>query len=112
MILTPQSPSPLVMDWVDRHRDARSFVLHLVGIPCTILGVLLLPIYVLLVSISVFLLALILFVGGFLIQFLGHGLDGSEPGEIRGIRIWLAKRREARLERARISAALPELDRS
>jgi hypothetical protein len=83
-----------------------------VGIPCTILGVLLLPVYVLLVSLPVFLFALILFVGGFLIQFLGHGLDGTEPGEIKGIRIWLARRREARIERDRITAVMPELDRS
>ncbi len=112
MIFTPQPPSPLVNNWIERHQDVRSFVLHLIGIPCTILGVLLLPIYVLLVSFSLFGLALILFVGGFLIQFLGHGLDGTEPGEIKGIRIWLSRRREARLERNRIPVALPELDRS
>ena len=112
MIFTPQPPSPLVNNWIERHRDVRSFVLHLIGIPCTILGVLLMPVYVLLLSFTVFALALTLFVGGFLIQFLGHGLDGSEPGEIKGIRIWLAKRRVARLERNRIPAALPELDRS
>ncbi len=41
MIYPPQSPSPLVNNWVERHRDPRSFVLHLLGIPCTILGVLL-----------------------------------------------------------------------
>jgi hypothetical protein len=112
MIFTPQPPSPLVNDWVERHRDVRSFVLNLFGIPCTILGVLMMPIYVLLLSMTVFLFALTLFVGGFLIQFLGHGLDGTEPGEIRGIRIWLAKRREARIQRERLSGVIPELDRS
>ncbi len=112
MISTPQPPSPLVNNWIARHQDIRSFVLHLLGIPCTILGVLLLPIYVLLMSFSLFVFALVLFVGGFLIQFLGHGLDGTEPGEIKGIRIWLAKRREARLERNRMAVSLPELDRS
>jgi hypothetical protein len=110
MIFTPQPPSPLVNNWIDRHRDIRSFVLHLIGIPCTILGVLLMPIYILLLSLTVFLFALTIFVGGFLVQFLGHGLDGTEPGEIKGIRIWLAKRRQARLDRKRISGALPELD--
>jgi hypothetical protein len=112
MILTPQPPSPLVNDWIERHRDVRSFVLHLFGIPGTILGVLLMPIYVMLLSGVVFLFAVTLFVGGFLIQFLGHGLDGSEPGEIRGIRIWLARRRAARLERQRIAVTIGELDRS
>jgi uncharacterized membrane protein YGL010W len=112
MILTPLSPSPLVNNWIERHQDVRSFVLHLLGIPCTILGVLLLPIYVLLLSFTLFLFALALFVGGFLIQFLGHGLDGTEPGEIKGIRIWLAKRRASRLERGQLPVALSELDRS
>jgi uncharacterized membrane protein YGL010W len=112
MIFTPQPPSPLVNNWIERHRDARSFVLHLFGIPCTILGVLLMPIYILLLSFTLFLFALTLFVGGFLIQFLGHGLDGTEPGEIKGIRIWMAKRRQTRLERDQIRGTLPELDRS
>ena len=58
----------------------RSFVLHMLGIPPTILGVLLIPIYVLLMSVPLFLFALVLFVGGYLLQFLGHALDGTEPG--------------------------------
>ena len=111
MIATPQSPSPLVNNWIERHRDPRSFVLHLFGIPATILGVLLLPIYSLLLSLSVFLLSISLFVGGYLLQFLGHALDGTEPGEIKGIRYWLARRREKRRERAGMAVALPEMDR-
>ena len=31
---------------------------------------------------AVFLLALALFVSGYLFQFLGHALDGTDPGEI------------------------------
>jgi uncharacterized membrane protein YGL010W len=108
MIFTPQPPSPLVNNWVERHRDPRSFALHLIGIPCTILGVLLMPIYLFLLSLSLFAVALFLFVGGFLIQFLGHGLDGSEPGEIKALRLWLARRRDARVERSRIQVALPD----
>ena len=71
-------------------------MLHLFGIPGTILGVLLMPIYVLLMSIPLFLLALVLFLGGFGLQFLGHALDGTEPGEIKALRTWVARRREAR----------------
>ena len=93
MIYPPQPPAPLVLDWIERHRDPRSFALHLLGIPSTILGVLLMPIYVLLMSFSLFLFALILFVGGFGLQFLGHALDRSEPGEIRAIRRWWSGRR-------------------
>jgi hypothetical protein len=86
MISVPQPPSKLVDDWMARHRDPTSFVLHMFGIPPTILGVLLIPIYVMLVSFWIFLLALALFLGGYLVQFLGHVVDWTEPGEIRFLR--------------------------
>ncbi len=54
----------------------------MIGIPPTILGVLLVPIYLILLSLPVFLLALALFIGGYLLQFLGHFLEGTDPGEI------------------------------
>jgi uncharacterized membrane protein YGL010W len=96
LLYTPQPASPMVDDWMERHRDPRSFALHLVGIPGTILGVLLIPIYTLLLSAAVFGFALAAFVGGFLLQFLGHAIDGTEPGEIRGLRIWWSRRRARR----------------
>jgi uncharacterized membrane protein YGL010W len=108
MIYPPQSPSPLVNNWIERHRNPPSFVLHLFGIPCTILGVLLMPIYLLMMSLTIFGVALVLFLGGFGLQFLGHALEGSEPGEIKALRIWLSKRREARLQRSRMQVALPD----
>src|SRR4051794_7252273 len=82
MICPPLSPSPLVSEWLERHRHPGSFVLHMIGIPPTILGVLMIPIYVFLISLPLFLVALSLFVGGYLIQFLGHALDRTDPGEI------------------------------
>jgi hypothetical protein len=54
----------------------------MIGIPPTILGVLFVSIYVTLVSWSIFLLALALFLGGFALQFAGHFLEGTDPGEI------------------------------
>ncbi len=82
MICPPLPPMKLIQNWIARHRDPISFVLHMFGIPPTILAVLLIPIYVVNFSVPIFLLALALFVGGYLIQFLGHAIDGSEPGEI------------------------------
>ena len=111
MIYPPQPPAPLVNNWIERHRDPRSFVLHIFGIPGTILGVLLMPIYVMLMSPTLFVFALVMFVGGFGLQFLGHALDGSEPGEIRALRRWLAGRRQARLERSRMGVALADGER-
>lgn len=82
MICPPQPPAYLVQEWLARHQHRGSFVLHMIGIPPTILGVLMIPVYLYLRSFPLFLLALALFVGGYLIQFLGHALDGSEPGEL------------------------------
>lgn len=100
----------MVNNWIERHRDPRSFMLHLLGIPCTILGVLLLPIYVMQMSGPIFLFALGLFLGGFALQFLGHGLEGTEPGEIKALRHCLAVRREARKARAGVRVTFPEVD--
>ena len=82
MICPPLPPSRLVENWLERHRNPASFALHLVGIPPTILGVLLMPVYVYSVSLALFLFALALFVGGYMIQFLGHALEGTDPGEV------------------------------
>lgn len=82
MICPPLPPDPFVQGWLARHRGPVSFTLHMLGIPPTIIGLLLLPIYVVLMSVSLFIFALILFVGGYMMQFLGHALEGSDPGEI------------------------------
>jgi hypothetical protein len=82
MICPPLSPSKLVLNWIERHRNPVSFALHMVGIPPTILGVLLIPIYVFCLSFPIFLFALAMFAGGYAIQFLGHALEGTDPGEV------------------------------
>ncbi len=82
MIFPPLSPSPLVENWLERHRSPSSFVLHLVGIPPTILGVLLIPVYLYCLSLPTFLFALAMFLGGFVLQFLGHAIEGTDPGEV------------------------------
>ena len=82
MIYPPLPPSPLVANWMERHRNPASFALHIVGIPPTILGVFLVPVYGFLLSVPLFLLALGMFVGGYLIQFLGHAMEGTDPGEV------------------------------
>jgi uncharacterized membrane protein YGL010W len=82
-VIDPPLPSHhLVQHWLERHRNPTSFVLHMIGIPPTILGVLFVPIYLCLLSIPIFLVALGLFVGGYVFQFAGHLLEGTDPGEI------------------------------
>jgi uncharacterized membrane protein YGL010W len=91
MICPPLPPHPFVRDWLERHRAPASFWLHMLGIPATILGGLLLPVFVVLLSPAIFLFALAIFVGGYLIQFLGHAIEGSEPGEVTLLRKKLAR---------------------
>jgi uncharacterized membrane protein YGL010W len=93
MLSPPRPPAPIVEDWYHRHRQPVNFVVHLVGIPPTILGVLLVPVWLALASVSLFLFALALFVGGYLLQFLGHIVDGSEPGELAYLRKRFARSR-------------------
>ena len=82
MICPPLTPSRLVENWMERHRHPVSFALHMVGIPPTILGVLLIPVYLYALSFPTFLFAVSLFVGGYLLQFLGHAVEGTDPGEV------------------------------
>jgi hypothetical protein len=97
MICPPQPDDPIVLHWLERHRNPVSFGLHMVGIPATILGFLFIPIYSWLWSLPVFVLAAFCFFGGFAIQFVGHVVDWTEPGEVaflrKGLMNWLAARR-------------------
>ena len=82
MICPPLPPSRLVVSWLERHQNPTSFFLHILGIPPTILGMLLLPVCLYAVSVPLFLFALALFVAGYFIQFLGHAMEGTDLGEV------------------------------
>jgi hypothetical protein len=82
MVYPPLPPNRLVRHWIERHPNPTSFILHMIGIPPTILGVLLCPVYLALLSFSLFVIALALCLGGFALQFAGHALEGTDPGEI------------------------------
>ena len=96
MIAPPHAPEPIIDDWLDRHRAPLSLVLHALGVPATILGALMLPIYLGALSLSLFGVALALFLGGFAVQFLAHALEGSEPGELVALKAWWRRRRQNR----------------
>lgn len=82
----PLTPAPVVQDWLARHARPVSFLLHMVGIPVTLIGVLIIPVYIALLSLPIFLFSISIFIVGYLIQFLGHALEGSEPGEVSYLR--------------------------
>ena len=61
-------------NWRSRHRNSTNFLLHMAGIPATILAV---PLAVL----EYWLLAGGVFLGGYALQFLGHIVEGNRSGE-------------------------------
>lgn len=65
----------ILHNWMLRHQNGTSFWLHMVGIPMTIVGV-------------GFAIAgdwawfAALFVGGYVLQFIGHAIEGNDAGEL------------------------------
>ncbi len=64
-----------IKNYIERHQHPASQVLHLIGVPLTFI-------------VSVFCLAyhqgwwaLGAFVGGYVLQFLGHAIEGNDAGE-------------------------------
>lgn len=60
--------------WAVRHVHPTNFILHLFGIPMAVLGL----IYLFL---NEWLLGSFLFVAGYLLQIIGHRIEGNEVGE-------------------------------
>jgi uncharacterized membrane protein YGL010W len=65
-------------DWFARHRNRTSLLLHAIGIPLTIAAIVVL----FLPPPGGWLPAVILFVVGYALQFIGHGIEGNDAGEI------------------------------
>ncbi len=63
-----------IRNWLSRHRHPVNFWLHMLGIPLTILAVLL-------AVAAHWLLAASLFVAGYALQFMGHAVEGNRSGE-------------------------------
>jgi uncharacterized membrane protein YGL010W len=78
--------------WRSRHRNRTNQALHLAGVPATLVagGLILLQQWVLAVG---------FFVGGYVLQFIGHMVEGSRAGEEQVLRRaveWLRRRRKDR----------------
>lgn len=97
MFCPPLPPARLVQDWVERHRYPPSLACHLVGIPVSVLGLLLFPVALPLFSWRILALSIGLFVAGYGFQFLGHLLEWTEPGEITALKeVWARRGSNAR----------------
>lgn len=62
-------------NWRKRHLNRMSFALHMVGIPACFVAA---PILLIL---QLWTWAIISFIGGYALQFLGHGIEGNASGE-------------------------------
>lgn len=77
--------SNFISNYIARHQNRANQLLHVVGVPLTF-------------GVSVHWLitenwqmALGAFVGGYLLQFLGHAIEGNDAGELILIKKWLGQ---------------------
>ncbi|MDX9703194.1 MAG: DUF962 domain-containing protein [Candidatus Auribacterota bacterium] len=65
----------IIEKWVSRHSHPINAILHIIGIPATFIGGG--------VAFSGYVITgILLFVGGYAIQIIGHKIEGSEVGEL------------------------------
>ena len=65
----------LIDNWLSRHRNPTSFWLHMAGIPACFVAA---PIALIA---GLYWWALAMFVGGYVLQFVGHAIEGNRSGE-------------------------------
>jgi uncharacterized membrane protein YGL010W len=73
-------------DWHSRHRRAANFLLHMLGIPACFLAA---PV---LLVLGYWVAALVMFVGGYVLQFAGHLIEGNRSGEEIALRRLLGRK--------------------
>jgi hypothetical protein len=72
----------VLRNWRERHRHPFNFVIHLIGIPLAVVGVLLLFFTDWYWGVGAFVL-------GYLLQWIGHLIEGNDLGEWAGIKLLL-----------------------
>ncbi len=68
--------------WLDRHQSPASFRLHLLGIPLTIAAVALALVQLADSRWDLWWRPVVLLVVGYLLQWIGHSIEGNDMGEI------------------------------
>lgn len=82
-------PNPLakaVANWRSRHLNKTSFWLHMAGIPACFVAA---PILLIL---QMWWWALAFFIGGYVLQFVGHAIEGNQSGEEMLVRRLLGRK--------------------
>jgi len=78
-------------NWFERHQNPVSLVLHLIGIPMTIAFVPLALVQLAEGRWDLWWRPTGLLVGGYVLQWLGHLIEGNDMGEIILIKKWLGR---------------------
>lgn len=65
-----------VTNYVARHQNRTNQILHLIGVPTTFV------VSVVLLSMDLPVWAVCAFIGGYLLQFIGHAIEGNDAGEL------------------------------
>jgi uncharacterized membrane protein YGL010W len=73
----------MIANWMLRHQNPTSLVLHLIGIPMTVAAI----VFLVVAAISAggalcWWMAGTLFVLGYALQFIGHAIEGNDAGEL------------------------------
>lgn len=77
--------------WRERHQHPVSFVLHLVGIPMAVAAVVLAGVQLGQWRWDLWWRPVGLLAGGYLLQWIGHRLEGNDLGEIVLLKKWLGR---------------------
>jgi hypothetical protein len=78
-------------NWRQRHRHPASLVLHGIGIPLTVAAVVLAGFQLAAWRWDLWWRPGLLVIGGYLLQWIGHRIEGNDMGEIILIKRWLGR---------------------
>ena len=81
----------LLENWFRRHRHPVSLVLHAIGIPMTLAALVLMVVQLCQCRWDLWWRPMGLLVGGYVLQYLGHVIEGSPMGELMLIRRLLGR---------------------
>lgn len=78
-------------NWFQRHQHPISLVLHVIGIPLTILAVVLTFVQLAQWRWDLWYRPLVVLVAGYLLQWIGHRIEGNDMGELILVKKWLGR---------------------
>lgn len=81
-----------IENWRERHQHPVSFWLHMLGIPLTIAALVLALVQLAAWQWPLWHRPVILLAAGYLLQWVGHLVEGNDMGEVILIKRWLGRR--------------------